>query len=67
MAIGKNSVKNTLKISVEGANPLVFVSSIKQSNDKNVSDDDPTVLIGQNNDTIEFGNLMLNDIATYNN
>jgi hypothetical protein len=43
---GKNNIKKSLKIILEGVNALSSKSSINQSNDTKVSDDDPTRSIG---------------------
>ena len=40
--IGKNEIKNSLKMAFDGKGPFTSVSVMNQSNDKNVSDDDPT-------------------------
>ena len=44
--IGNSPVKNNLKIELDGNGPLISVSVTNQSNDKNVSDDDPTLFTG---------------------
>ena len=46
MMIGRNAIKNSLKIEFDGNGPLISVSVTNQSNDKNVSDDDPTLFTG---------------------
>ena len=40
--IGRNEIKNSLKMAFDGNGPLTSVSVMNQSNDKNVSEDDPT-------------------------
>ena len=42
---GKNMDMNALNISTEGAKNFISLSSTNQSNDKNASDDDPTISI----------------------
>ena len=46
MIKGNIPVKNSLKIEFDGNGPLISVSVTNQSNDKNVSDDDPTLFTG---------------------
>ena len=46
MMIGRNAIRNSLKIEFDGNGPLISVSVTNQSNDKNVSDDDPTLFTG---------------------
>ena len=46
MMIGRNAIRNNLKIELDGNGPLISVSVTNQSNDKNVSDDDPTLFTG---------------------
>ena len=59
--IGKNMVKNALNISFDGANSLISVSSTNQSNDKNASDDAPTISIDPNISLKPSGNFKLNE------
>ena len=59
--IGKNMVKNALNISFDGANSLISVSSTNQSNDKNASDDAPTISIDPNISPKPSGNFKLNE------
>ena len=61
--IGKNVVMNALNISFDGANSLISVSSTNQSNDKNASDDAPTISIDPNISTKPSGNFKLNEYA----
>ena len=44
--IGSIAIKNNLKNVFEGNGPVTSISVKKQSNDKNVSDDDPTLSTG---------------------
>ena len=44
--IGSIAIKNSLKNVFEGNGPVISISVKKQSNDKNVSDDDPTLSTG---------------------
>ena len=55
--------KKTLKTSFDGMNHFICASSIKQSNDKNASDDDPKISIDPNNKNKLDGNFMLNEYA----
>ena len=61
---GKIAVMNTLKSSADGVNSVISVSSIKQSNDKNASDPDPTMLAGVKVSITDSGNFRLNDNDT---
>ena len=61
--IGKNIVRNTLNISFDGIIHLTCASSIKQSNDKNASDDDPIVSIDPNMLNKLDGKFMLKEYA----
>ena len=45
--IGRNDIKNSLKMAFDGNGPFTSVSVMNQSNDKNVSDDDPTRSAGK--------------------
>ena len=56
-------VKNTLKISLDGANTLISVSSTNQSNDKNAPDESPTISIGPKISVTPSGNFRLNEYA----
>ena len=44
--IGSRAIKNNLKNVFDGNGPVISISVKKQSNDKNVSDDDPTLSTG---------------------
>ena len=61
---GKIAVMNTLKSSADGVNSVISVSSINQSNDKNASDPDPTMLAGVKVSITDSGNFRLNDNDT---
>ena len=56
-------VKNTLKISVDGAKNLISVSSTNQSNDKKASEDEPNISTDPNISIKLSGNLRLNEYA----
>ena len=56
-------VKNALKISFDGANIFISLSSTNQSNDRSASDDDPTISIDPNTSIKLFGNFKLNEYA----
>ena len=43
---GSRAIKNSLKKVLEGNGPVTSMSVKKQSNDKNVSDDEPTLPAG---------------------
>ena len=60
---GNTPFKNTLNISTDGANAFISMSSTNQSNDKNVSEADPILMIGSNILDSMSGNLRLNDMA----
>ena len=61
--IGKKMVKKALKISLDGVNIFISVSSTNQSNDKNASDEDPTISIDPNISIKPSGNFKLNEYA----
>ena len=61
--MGKNVLKNTLKISFDGINHLICASSIKQSNERNASDDDPITSIDPNTLNNPVGKFILNEYA----
>ena len=44
--IGSRAIKNNLKKVFDGKGPVISTSVKKQSNDKKVSDDDPTLSTG---------------------
>ena len=44
--IGKKEIKNSLKMAFDGNGPFTSVLVMNQSNDKNVSDDEPTLSTG---------------------
>ena len=44
--IGRRAIKNSLKNVFDGKGPVISISVKKQSNDKNVSDDEPTLSTG---------------------
>ena len=44
--IGSRAIKNSLKNVFDGKGPVISISVKKQSNDKNVSDEEPTRLTG---------------------
>ena len=58
---GRNMVKKLFRISDDGVNPFSSTSSMKQSNDRNESDDDPTTSIDPKILVNELGNFMLNE------
>ena len=60
---GKNMDMNALNISTDGAKNFISLSSTNQSNDKNASDDDPTISIEPKIWVKLSGNLMLNEYA----
>ena len=60
---GKNIDMNALNISTDGAKNFISLSSTNQSNDKNASDDDPTISIEPKICVKLSGNLMLNEYA----
>ena len=60
---GKNMVKNTLNISVEGAKNFISVSSTNQSNDRKASEDEPMISTAPNISIKLSGNLKLNEYA----
>ena len=64
--IGKNITRNTLKISLDGANNLISVSSTNQSNDKMVCDGSPITSIDPNVSIKLSGNFKLNEYAAAN-
>ena len=59
--IGKNIVRNTLKISLDGVNSLISVSSTNQSNDKNASEGSPITSIELKISMKLSGNFKLNE------
>ena len=58
---GSNIVRNTLNIWFDGANALISVSSMNQSNDRKASEVDPRVSNMPNALVNELGNLKLNE------
>ena len=44
--IGSRAIKNSLKNVFDGKGPVISISVKKQSNDKNVSDEEPTLSTG---------------------
>ena len=62
-AMGKNMVRNTLKISVDGVKNFISVSSTNQSNDKKASEDEPNISTDPNISIKLSGNLRLNEYA----
>ena len=61
--IGKNIAKNALNISTDGAKNFISLSSTNQSNDKNESDDTPTISIDPKISIKLSGNFRLNEYA----
>jgi hypothetical protein len=59
--IGRKAVQKILKKAVDGANPFISPSLMKQSKDKNTSAGDPKMLNIENTLPNIFGILMLND------
>ena len=58
---GSNMVRNTLNIWFDGANALISVSSMNQSNDRKASEVEPRVSNMPNALVNELGNLKLNE------
>ena len=58
---GRNMVRKLFRISDDGVNPLISISSMKHSNDRNESDDAPTMSMVPKIPTKVLGNFMLNE------
>ena len=58
--IGRSAVKKSLNIELFGANALISVFSINQSNDRKVPDE-LIFCIGRNKSVISVGNFILNE------
>ena len=58
---GKKMVKKALNISTDGVNNFISLFSIKQSNDKNASDDAPVNSINPKTSAKPSGNFKLNE------
>ena len=61
--IGKNIDKNALNISTDGAKNFISLSSKNQSNDRNASDEAPTISIEPKISAKPSGNFKLNEYA----
>ena len=59
--IGKNKYKVSLKSSFDGANILISLFSMNQSNEKNVLSGELTLSDWEETSSKRFGNLILND------
>ena len=61
--IGKNIDMNALNISTDGVKNFISLSSTNQSNDKNASDEAPTISTEPKISTKLSGNFKLNEYA----
>ena len=61
--IGKNIDMNALNISTDGVKNFISLSSTNQSNDKNASDEAPTISTEPKISTKLSGNFRLNEYA----